>query len=46
VAAWISDGFYNFYLVKNPKIDHKSTNTVVRGEMRTDSEIIRISENC
>jgi hypothetical protein len=38
VAAWVSDMFCNFNLVKNPKIADNSTTTKAREKMSTDLE--------
>jgi hypothetical protein len=35
VAAWVSDIFYNFYLVKNHKIANNSTAAEAREKMST-----------
>ncbi len=42
VAAWVSDMFSNFYLVKNHKIANNSTTTTAREKNKHRFGILRI----
>jgi hypothetical protein len=45
VAAWVSDMFCNFYLVKNPEIADNSTTTKAREKISTDLESLQFWKN-